>query len=377
MFDLFTNWLGITYPRPTSVSQIVSLFAGSDGTLLDLADLAQLRQDAAGATAVTTFGQPVGRVTDQSGGGRNASQSTSAARPASARHPRNGLRNILARNHWEGVPVGPLGSTYVNAGQYLAGSTGGITVEVVGTGVTDGISWVEVRYSGTNSSGATIYRNIGGEGNVAIPAGVTRASISHWAQLVSGTIPAGAVFRHFLNGVDAGMGFISGPSASLVPTGVWQRHGAPNLTLPGTMAFASVYGAYLQVNAGTSIDITLRIGGAQVEFGSAVTNLQNAVSAYDVTEPGQPDIWYCSFDAVDDALTVTVPAGGWSGATVAYATDAGVTILTGQTIAAGTWTLPIPRPSRCYAVVAVNRALTASETSSLTIWLNSKRGSVA
>lgn len=79
-------------------------------------------------------------------------------------------------------------------------------------------------------------------------------------------------------------------------------------------------------------------------------------------------------DPVDDGLVVTVPAGGWTNATVMVALETGLTVLTGQTIPPGAWTLPLPRPSRCYGLVAVNRPLTAAETANLTTYLNQKRG---
>lgn len=59
---------------------ISALYRGSAGILLEPARLSSLAQDAAGTVPVAA-GQPVGLVRDQSGGGRDASQSTSARRP--------------------------------------------------------------------------------------------------------------------------------------------------------------------------------------------------------------------------------------------------------------------------------------------------------
>ena len=59
-----------------------ALFAVSGvGLWLDPSKRASLSQDSAGSVPVTAVGQPVGRILDQSGGGRHATQSTSAARP--------------------------------------------------------------------------------------------------------------------------------------------------------------------------------------------------------------------------------------------------------------------------------------------------------
>ena len=59
-----------------------ALFAvGGVGLWLDPSKRASLSQDSAGSVPVTAAGQPVGRILDQSGGGRHATQSTNAARP--------------------------------------------------------------------------------------------------------------------------------------------------------------------------------------------------------------------------------------------------------------------------------------------------------
>lgn len=55
--------------------------SGGVGVALVPSVIGSLRQDAAGTVPVTAAGQPVGLVLDQSGGARNASQATSAARP--------------------------------------------------------------------------------------------------------------------------------------------------------------------------------------------------------------------------------------------------------------------------------------------------------
>ncbi len=54
---------------------------GGQGAWYDPSDLSTLFQDAAGTIAVTGTGQPVGRMLDKSGHGRNATQTTASARP--------------------------------------------------------------------------------------------------------------------------------------------------------------------------------------------------------------------------------------------------------------------------------------------------------
>ena len=60
----------------------IQLFsAGEQGAWYEASDISTLFQDAAGTTAVTVDGDPVGLMLDQSGNAVDASQATSAARP--------------------------------------------------------------------------------------------------------------------------------------------------------------------------------------------------------------------------------------------------------------------------------------------------------
>jgi hypothetical protein len=56
--------------------------SGEQGVWYDPSDLSTLFQDAAGTTPVTSDGDPVGLMQDKSGNGNDATQVTSAARPA-------------------------------------------------------------------------------------------------------------------------------------------------------------------------------------------------------------------------------------------------------------------------------------------------------
>lgn len=55
--------------------------SGENGVWYDPSDLSTMWQDSAGTTPVTAVGQPVGKITDKSGRGNHATQSTSGKRP--------------------------------------------------------------------------------------------------------------------------------------------------------------------------------------------------------------------------------------------------------------------------------------------------------
>lgn len=85
---------------------------------------------------------------------------------------------------------------------------------------------------------------------------------------------------------------------------------------------------------------------------------------------GRPLVYSLSFDGVDDELETTFPDLG-TDVTIARALPlVGASILTGQTIGAGTWL----DSTNHAGLVIVDRALTAGETAALTAYLDTKAG---
>ena len=71
-------WSGSYNPSPYNPSELFG--SGQQGTLYKYFDIANLFQDTSGTTPVTTDGDPVGLVLDNSGNGINATQSVSSRR---------------------------------------------------------------------------------------------------------------------------------------------------------------------------------------------------------------------------------------------------------------------------------------------------------
>lgn len=93
------------------------------------------------------------------------------------------------------------------------------------------------------------------------------------------------------------------------------------------------------------------------------------ISARRPTYQSAGGLHYLYKDPIDDSLPVTMPDLG-TDATVAYATEAGTTILTGQTIGAGAYeTL---KGEYNYGLVVVDRALTPEETTAVTRYLTAR-----
>jgi len=80
--DLLATSVRLVWVQGTAAFSIASLFSASQaGAWYEASDISTLFQDAAGTTAVTVDGDPVGLMLDQSGNAVDALQATSAARP--------------------------------------------------------------------------------------------------------------------------------------------------------------------------------------------------------------------------------------------------------------------------------------------------------
>ena len=149
------------------------------------------------------------------------------------------------------------------------------------------------------------------------------------------------------------------------------RSDLPSHWHPGTASTSfAIFPAHHTLNLSSSTAANLGSNtwaAPQIEAGSIATAYQRVTSAADITEAGQPSRFALLNDQINDALVATLPAGTY---TVAFADDAGVTILTGQALSGA---FAIPGPARLYGCLAINRALSASETASLTTWLHAKR----
>lgn len=79
---MFSTAMTLLVPTNNIAFNPLSNFSsGEKGFLYDISDFTSLFQDSAGTVAVTAVGQPVGKVTDKSGNGNHALQSTSGKRP--------------------------------------------------------------------------------------------------------------------------------------------------------------------------------------------------------------------------------------------------------------------------------------------------------
>jgi len=318
-----------------------SLFAnGEKGAWYDPSDMATLFKDTGAAAPITDVEQIAARIDDKSGNVQSATQATLSARPTlSAR------LNLKTNSDLTGSVNGVLGS----GGSLPTGWSQFTPVgEVVGSGVEAGLGYFDLRLTG---SGDKTFLNllVSSSINADFPAVVSVSSY-----IVESTGITSASLK-----LDGSFG--GGIQADTVLTDVKKRF--------SRIKEASGFGQYrwvVSVVAPASWSMTIRLLAVQQEIGTSVSRYQRATTLTDYDAVGFPQ--YLASDA--DSMTATMPDLG-ADATLAYATDAGTALLTGQTIGAGG--VEVLRGARTYGFVVVDRALTESEAIDLTAYLDAKR----
>jgi len=181
--------------------------------------------------------------------------------------------NSIRNNTMVGAVAGTPGTLPTNWS--VGGTTTGLTREIVGTGTENGITYIDIRFSGT--AGAALNPNIIFEVSNATAAlnGQTWTS-SFYLSLVGGSlsnvtniIPVVSMF----NSTPALIGTLAG--SAITPTNAALRTQRNSFaTTLNQAATAFVYSQIqFSVANGAAIDITLRIGLPQLELGAFATSV--------------------------------------------------------------------------------------------------------
>ena len=335
-----------------------------------------LFQDSAGTVPVTADGDPVGKMLDQSGNGKHATQSTSAARPIYRTNGTlhwlefDGVDDLLttvsvaawaiSATMWVGVssnlygtnePVIILSGGASGSRLYPNDSAGeSIRYRWVSSNINEGggssITAPQVVAASVRSGSQVIYRNGSIVGSYAVVATPDTEVISIGGSASSGQFSSANVYAAVLVEGDR--------------TGVMQRVTEYTATLAGvtisplTLLINRLFdggqqGAFyvsqptvrgvqaLFQNAAGSTAVTADgdPSGRMVDQSPNAHAAVQSTSAARPTYNASPD--RLSLDKVDDALIITVPTGGWNG-TMVLATDDG-TASYGISIPAGAYEL--------------------------------------
>jgi hypothetical protein len=180
--------------------------------------------------------------------------------------------NSIRNNTMQGAVAGTPGTMPTN---WLATSLGGgLTREIVEVGAEDGISYIDLKFSGTNTTGSNLYYDIAFDSNVIAAQGQTW-TLSAYARLVSGattgadfTITPRLILYSAPTADDSGIQNLNSiTNAKLSTQRIVITHTFANATTTSTsprLAF--------QVGIGGTIDFTIRLGSPQLELGAFVTS---------------------------------------------------------------------------------------------------------
>jgi hypothetical protein len=178
----------------------------------------------------------------------------------------NGIRN----NTMVGAAAGTPGTLPTN---WSVGGLGTLTQQVVGTGTANGITYIDVRFSGTTSTTQLLIR-FDSIGTIAASNGQSWA-ISAWLAVVGGSTANTNTYTLGNNLFDSGGVYIGeGPSITLAspPTSTFTRYsGAGTIATVNTASTRPYF--YALFASGVAVDFTIRIGLPQLEQGAFATSV--------------------------------------------------------------------------------------------------------
>jgi hypothetical protein len=290
--------------------------------------------------------------------GNHRTQSTALNRPTYARHPLGGIRNLLTRTEeFNDAVWTKLGGTVsANAGNAPDGTT---TADKL-------IETASTTFHGirpANPAAGLIYTY-----QVSLKEAERRYAVLSFGGNNT-PVSGGGIFVDLRTGdvmSSAGAKLMSHAVVSQ-GNGWWRYSISVDMTdiaeIPAAFVFlvdnsthtiGNTYGSKSYAGDGSS---GILLWGAQLELGSTATAYQRVGSTFDVTEAGVPDLYYLSYDGINDSLATASFAWGTDKATVV----AGVRKLSDA--AAGTIALRSPAVGSnegAFALTAPNPALANS-----------------
>ena len=180
--------------------------------------------------------------------------------------------NSIRNNTMVGAVVGTPGTAPTNWGGNT--TTGGITRQIVGTGIEDGINYIDYRIAGTTTSALFFKINPELFGAVAATNGQTW-TFSSYARLIAGSLDGFTQLNFYVVFNNSSGDEIQFATGGIAPTSAalgTQRFTRVATASNATTAFVQPTFQF-QALSGASIDITLRIGLPQLEQGAFATSV--------------------------------------------------------------------------------------------------------
>jgi hypothetical protein len=188
----------------------------------------------------------------------------------------NSIRNSQAG----GATVGVIGSGGVMPTHWFVGTASGITREVIGTGTANGFAYVDVKLSGTNSSGSAVGFNIGYDGTTQVNAAAAQTwTSSVYVALTAGDLTGISTIRLSTIEYKADGTFLVSGNGSALSIAASMSRFAHTRTLTDALTERVWTGILVTVAGSATIDLTLRIAAPQLEQGAFATSYIPTTSA--------------------------------------------------------------------------------------------------
>lgn len=189
-------------------------------------------------------------------------------------------KQLIRNNSGQGFVAGTPGSGPTN--WFMNATVSGLTLTRVGTGVENGIDYIDVQLAGTASATSATLIMFDSITNLAVVPGDV-LTISSFRKLVAGTTTGIVRIEDAFAEYDASSVFIANRVRSVanLPTTaalIRQRQSFTGIVLSASAAFA-VPGILVSFSNGATIDITFRIGLPQAERGDVATSPIRSTSA--------------------------------------------------------------------------------------------------
>jgi hypothetical protein len=272
---------GTTYAITATGTYTFFILAGSSTQTLTLA-------------GDSAFAGTVDNVTARLVPGNHAYQTTSGSRPALARTPDGGRRNLLTYSEQFDVTSG--GWTK-NSATITANSTtapdGTTTADTITATAAFG-NFTQVSSQASTTFTMSIYAKKNGFDQIELGITNTNAYVHGFAARFDLTTGLYVSQRTFGTGYT-----LTGYSIADAGNG-WYR-----ITCSGTISVAAAPCGWAGLTTSAVNGSTVFVWGAQLETGSSATTYQRVTTTHDVTESGKRDCWGLLADGSDDSLITT------------------------------------------------------------------------
>lgn len=205
--------------------------------------------------------------------------------------------NSIRNNTMQGAVAGTPGTLPTN--WFTFTGVTGLTRQIVGTGNENGITYIEIRLSGTPSAAGVYQIGFDGQNNIAALTGQTWSQ-SVYIKLQAGTYTGISATRLGFNEYNSVPAYVTGNLVTVTAAtdsalATQRQTGTQVLNGGATTAFVQPYLDFAL--SGAAIDITLRIGLPQLEQGAFATSVIStstaaATRSADVANVNTLSPWY-------------------------------------------------------------------------------------